>query len=155
MVIVGKGEEQRKFYIHKKLLAAASEYFDQALNGSFVESAGTLNLLRHCPVVFEVVYQWLYRGRSLRAAELKELHDFNRLYEDTTVGSSVFWLRLYKLADETLIVELKTHAYQELKNMHALPIANMREANVDLVKELFDTSAPLQILQNYFARHAA
>ena len=155
IVIVGNGAKQRAFHIHRLLLEQVSQYFDRALNGDFNTSAGTIRLTRHCPVAFEAVYQWLYSGRKLVMTEFTELRDFDRHYRDNQVGHSMIWLHLYKLADETMIPELKVYAYKSLIRLYSLGEGDMYAAAHELVAELFDSESPQPVLQDYFARHTA
>ena len=145
----------RTFHVHKNLLAQASDYFDRALNGDFAESAGTIDLHRHCPIAFEVVYQWLYSGRKLTAEEVAELRHYSQRYEKSEDGLSLFWMRLFNLADETMIVELKVYAYENLLMFCGKSTADMMAASDSLVKELFDPESRQPILQEYFAWVAA
>src|SRR5277367_3743838 len=67
-VIVGRGDQAQTFTIHKHLLCQASSYFYGALQGKFRESRkATLKLEGDCPMVFEVLYHWLYSGSVLQA----------------------------------------------------------------------------------------
>ena len=150
-VIVGDGKKQRKFSIHKHLLAQASDYFDRALNGEFATSAGTIKLTHHCPVAFEAVYQWLYSGQEVLISQLTRLLDFPSHYKDTADHHSLIWLRLYRLADETLITDLKLHAYQMLTKTGKGADGGVRTPTVEFVKELFDPDMPQPVLQEYFA----
>ena len=154
-IIVGQDDKQRQFYIHRNLLAQASEYFDRALNGKFTESAGTIKLSRHSPVAFEVVYQWLYSGQKLALSQLKDLHDCDSHNKDPEGGCSLDWLRLYNLADETLITEIKIHAYQMLIKPYNCTGELLMAASTGLVAELFDDEWSQSTLQEYFAWVAA
>ena len=154
-VKVGETSSEQVFHIHRDLLAQASQYFDRALNGSFLESAGTIHLRRHCPFAFEILYQWLYSGRKIGIADLAESPDFARRYENDKTDHSLLWLRLLKLSDEVMISELKIYAYFQLTQLYTGSGDPMSGASWSVIAEVFDEDAPQPILQDYFASVAA
>ena len=154
LVHVGQEPLQQSFHLHKQLLAQASDYFDRALNGDFKESAGTLVLKHHCPIAFEAVYQWLYSGQKPEADRFESFEDISKFYHDDDIWHQLFYLRLFSLADETMIVDLKIHAYDTLtKRFFPKGPSAMPETN--FLKELFETDTPLTLLQEYLVDYAA
>lgn len=63
MVKVFVGQNRESFTIHKKLICAASLFFDQAFNGGFKEaSESSIDLPDDRVGVFETFVYWLYQG---------------------------------------------------------------------------------------------
>jgi hypothetical protein len=156
-VTVGTGPKQHTFSIHKQLLAQASPYFDRALNGPFLEStSNTLTLERLCPIAFEVLYQWLYSGKKLTIADFSKFGGMAEYYE-TEAWDQLFYLRLFVLGDETMVLELKIHAYERLvgsrHGFFSLSAGCMPKTN--FLAELFNTETPQVVLQDYLVAYAA
>ena len=116
-VTIGEGDIRRKFLIHKNLLAQCSPYFERAINGKFAESSGVITMSHHYPFAFEFVYQYLYGGNLMYAHEVKESKDFSKYYPELD-DHEILWVRLLRLADETMITPLKLHAWQNLTRMY-------------------------------------
>lgn len=143
MTTVVVGPQQQRFIIHKRLLAQASEYFNRALNGSFIEAiTNTITLKQHHPEAFEVVYQWLYTG-TIRAPD-----QFSQIQERGPVVNPyrTFWLRVFRLADETMISELKADAYTCF-----IQSFRLRPADKLLIDDIWSDSCPLPILKDFIA----
>lgn len=149
-VYVGEMGHKTKFVIHRALLAQASDYFDKALNANSLESHGIINLPRHRADVFELVYQWLYTGQKLDEDDLPLLG--LPKVEDAPSEDSVrrFWYRLFKLADETMIEELKVHAGENFRDSFFFSMASAK-----LVSEVWDTDYPYFIFKDYLVHVAA
>ena len=79
-----------------------------------------------------------------------ELRNYDKVYGGMDIGSRLLWLRLLKLADETMILELKIYAYERVTNTVPYLIAT-NPASKELVAELFDSDAPQPVLQEFFA----
>jgi hypothetical protein len=60
-VIVGSGNEQKRFVVHESLLTHFSKFFRAALLGGFKEASDKIVPLHHqCPRIFELFVHWLY-----------------------------------------------------------------------------------------------
>ena len=153
-VKVGKGSLQQTFHLHKALLSRASNYFDRALNGNFKESVGLLTLEHHCPIAFEAVCWWVYGGQEMDAKHFETCKEISKYYYQLQDNwQQLFYLRLLKLADETMIPSLRVHAYESLtKNFFAEPPAAMPETN--FLRELFDSDVPVALLEEYLVDYA-
>ena len=154
IVKVGKEPIQQTFHVHKQLLSQASEYFDRAFNGNFKESAGLLTLENHCPIAFEVVCWWAYGGQRLDAKQFESYKDISKYYYQLRDNwQQLFYLRLLKLADETMIPALGIHAYKTLtKTFFPEPPSAMPETN--FLRELFDADVPVTTLDEYMVDYA-
>ena len=63
-MIVGTGDQQKTWYLPKKVLTRCSPFFDAALNGKFVEaSSKVINLPEDNPIAFEIWVTWLSLGK--------------------------------------------------------------------------------------------
>lgn len=62
LVVVLVGAEQERFELHQSILCASSDFFKAALNGNFLEAAGTLTLPEQKPDIFRYFIYWLYTG---------------------------------------------------------------------------------------------
>jgi len=63
-VVVGSGEEMRKFYTYKGLLAHYSTYFKAALKDEWREGASkTVELKEDNPEVFKAFFHWIHTGK--------------------------------------------------------------------------------------------
>ena len=135
------------FLIHKDLLCSASSFFKATLQGSFQESHTNLvNLVDHDPRAFEVLYQFLYTGRLIDAIFFKSttMHDLE---------VDVLWLRTLKLADYTLVYELRRAVYARL-----LSYFTAKEAKVPsfrFIRELYAEDNPLRKLTEYVVAHCS
>ena len=152
-VIVGGGSQQHNFTIHKQLLSKASAYFDRALNGEFQESNGIIKLHHHCPIAFEVLYQWLYAGKVFAPTDFQN-PGVLELYYNPGPWHQMYWLRLFKIADETMMAPLKKAAYQHLTaNCFGRVMGEMPD--VGFLKSIFDPEGPELVLQQYLVQYAA
>ena len=128
-VHVGAGQAQRTFAIHRNLLLRASAHFER-----MDKNWTTFTYNRHCPVAFEVIYQYLYSGRIVDDGYLDERTGC--LCPGgccTTRGTH--WLQLYRLAEYTEMAVLRNHAFEQIK-MRTLPEARAPPSN-GLIKELY------------------
>jgi hypothetical protein len=149
-VIVGEGESQRNFTIHKALLVQASIYFERCLNGNFKEATqAQICLTHHHPVTFEFVYQWLYTGVppdpcdvSNRIATLEE--------QQRSVTIQHFWLCVLQLVYETMIDELKEHAYRRF-----VTELESRMPKNSVVEFVFGPDFPVPNLRDFLVEVAA
>lgn len=153
-VKVGKGSLQQTFHVHKQLLSRASEYFDRALNGNFKESVGLLILEHHCPIAFEAICWWADGGQTVDAKHFESYKEIGKYYYQLRDNSQqLFYLRLLKLADETMIPDLRVHAYESLtKTFFPEPPSAMPETN--FLRELFDADVPVALLDEYLVDYA-
>ncbi|KAF2276944.1 uncharacterized protein EI97DRAFT_432564 [Westerdykella ornata] len=63
LVVVGKGDNERRFTVFRNLLTYHSSYFRAALGGDWKESTQkTVNLPDDDPDVFRAFHHWLYYG---------------------------------------------------------------------------------------------
>ncbi|CAK4018747.1 btb poz domain containing [Lecanosticta acicola] len=62
-VVVGAGDAQKAFNIHKSFLSKTSEFLKRACNGDWKEGeAKKIEFPEQAPEVFEIYLQWLYTG---------------------------------------------------------------------------------------------
>jgi hypothetical protein len=147
-VEVGSGTGMQAFNVHKNLLSQASEYFDRALNGNFKESEGVFRLPHHRPEVFEVVYQWLYTGRQMVPGDiLPEDYDVSNTLLNHNHKLIIFWIRVFKFADETMINEIKIFAYERLLKSCELVRYNCMPPAAEALALVWDRDSPQPILQ--------
>jgi hypothetical protein len=158
-VEVGTGQEMQAFTIHKNLLSQASEYFDRALNGNFIESYGLIRLPRHAPEAFELVYQWLYTGQKSHPKNLLQrdprfpsLTQYKNTFITPLDRFMIFWTHLFKLADETMVDEIKLFAYESLI-AEISPSTKVLGWEIDshLLQLAWGTETPQPVLQDLFA----
>ena len=144
LVHVGQGSDAQTFSIHKNLICKASNYFDKALTSGFKEGAeGQLHLPSECPMTFEVLYQWLYSGRFLRA----------KFYTQGQIPEDTLWLRVYKMAECRLVDELQRVAYQRLREYFNSDVRVV--PSIKFIEELYDKDIPHIILDRYIVAHTA
>ena len=153
-VQVGTHPRDHTFTIHKRLLSQASSYFDRALNGHFKEpSTNTLHLEHHCMIAFEALYHWLYTEEIFSPKDLRHVKNIGANYEIDS-WEQVFWLRLFKLADETMVTALKRTAYSALTQDYfcrTIP----RMPDIIFLKELFGAKNRQEILEAYVVEYAS
>ena len=138
-----KDAEKQKFHVHRDLLCRASRYFQKCLKGSFFEANSDHLDVEECSMAFEVLYQWIYSGRILKAT----------FYTNDALSEDVFWLRVFRLGDYRLVSHLQQYAYDKLRTMFN---ADMRVVpGTELVNELFDDDHPQELLERYLAGHTA
>jgi len=141
-VIVGRGDQSQTFTIHKHLLSQASPYFYGALEGNFKEGCKeTLELEEDYPMIFEVLYHWLYSGSILQAS----------FYTQGSIPDDLLWFRMYEFADMRLLEKFQELAFQLLKEMFAAD--EQKVPSLEFVKELFNSEMPQ--LQQYIVNHTA
>lgn len=145
-VHVRHGPTTQSFLVHRDLLHRASQPFAALLAGGFMESnREELTLKDECPMAFEVLYQWLYSGKVLRA----------QFYTQGRVAEDVLWLRVYILADKRLIYELQKEAYEKLRGLFSADERAVPSSR--FVEELFcsETDQNHEYLQSYVIAHTA
>ena len=143
-VTVGSEDDRRDFIVHKALLCAASAYFTAALDGSFAEAQqGVLHLKDHCPMAFEVLYQYIYTGQTQPSV----------FYTKFGVKSDTLWLRTFRLADAIMIEDLKGIAYRCLREYLGSWVPT--PPSQTFIDELFSHGFPEAGLQNYVVAHTA
>ena len=103
-ITVGKGTEERTYFIHKHILEAKSEYFRACLNGNFAESNGDgeIKMAEDDPAAFNHVVDWLY-GNAL------QLESFS---------DSIAIVDLYIFADKIMCCDLKDIAVDLLQEYY-------------------------------------
>jgi hypothetical protein len=145
-VHVGSGSIMQIYSIHKSLLCVASDYFIGALAGNFEESSTQVLELKHdCPIAFEVLYQWLYSGAIHHAS----------FYTRSRITDDVLWLRVYKLANASLVDKLQEVAYSRLRDMF-----NMRSKvvpSLQFIEELYqhEEKEVHEHVKDYIVAHTA
>ena len=84
---------------------------------------------QHCPIAFEVVYQWLYTGRVVDDDFLDQHSGClcpsppgikTQPYSCTSIG--LHWFRLYKLADRIQILALTKYALGKITDFEHQPV---------------------------------
>ena len=110
-IIVGSGNSQREFILHKNLLCAASRFFRRALAPPFTEhQTGTVKLPEESTEYYTAVYHWLYTddpGKSVTAF----------FCGNSTQGWQTFWLEVFLLSDRLCIPGLQLCAWRQIKAM--------------------------------------
>ncbi|KAK5279938.1 hypothetical protein LTR40_007081, partial [Exophiala xenobiotica] len=77
------GTTQKEYVVHKRLLCAASKFFERALNGQLAASLSQeVKLPEDDPVLFACVYDWLYFGLVQRVDSLAFIHARSLWYDD-------------------------------------------------------------------------
>ena len=98
-VIVGKGKNEKSFFVHQGLICGRSKFFNNAINGSWSESEDrVVRLPDDTPKVFELCLELLY-SRSL------PIRDDSDGGKKSTELSSLS--KLYVLAKKLMDVESK------------------------------------------------
>ena len=141
---MGRGDDQRKFVVHKFLLCAASPFFAAALTGSFKEATtNELTLHEYFAMAFEVLYQYIYTGLVQPAC----------FYTKSSVPSDVLWSRTFKLADATMLHDLKQIAFKSLRENfnNVLPTP----PTLKFISELFSSGYHHSDLRSYVSNHSA
>jgi hypothetical protein len=155
-VIVGPDDgDQRKFTVHRALLAQHSPYFERCPNGNFREADSVLVLEDYLPESFEFVYRWLYTSKAYPPSDLSDRIPNSK---DGVHELQCFWLNLLWLCCHTLIEELQAYAYRQFISSFSTPRSSFDSANApssDLVNAVFQTANPVPILKTYLAEVAA
>ena len=145
LVNVGIGPAMRSFSIHQGLLRKASPYFASRLSGNYEDGKhGEIDLGDDCPLAFEVLYQFLYSGKVIKA----------KFYTQAQIEDDVLWLRVYKLADKRMVERLQEIAYDKLKDIFTYKQREVPSSR--FVDELFSTDCEsCDQLQCYLIAHTA
>ena len=144
-VIVGTTEEE--FIVHKKLLCAASKFFEGALNGQFAESLSQeVKLPEDDPVLFECVCHWVYLGDPGCKGYFARTQARSLWYEDHA------WLQIYRMADRMMMPGLKATAFKQTATIFGKSVPNIPSR--EFLKSLFEDEAPLA-LQMHVVEHVA
>jgi hypothetical protein len=142
-VTVGTGLKIKTFRVHKNLLCAVSEYFQNALQKDFKEqSEGKVELTDQCPHAFATLYHYIYSGEVLDA----------EFYTEALVAEDVHWLRTLKLADYVGINALVVEAYDRLKELFSSGKRASKLPTLTFIKELYD-DFPQVPIQRYIVAH--
>jgi hypothetical protein len=155
-VIVGANTEWpvRTFTVHKNLLCRASDYFDGALNGPFLEnSKNELVLADDCPTAFEVLYHWLYTGFFYEQTFPTRAEKGHGSEDGIYWYWELYWLEIYQFAECRLISHLQEHAINQFR-----PSYDSQNSLVPcraFVERLFVHDSGLALLQEYFVGHIA
>ena len=149
-VLVGSGDNQKIFSVHKNLLCAASEYLESDLNcRSYLgsqEMTLTLEYLEntdHC--TFEVIQRWIYSGTVDNASSYAGGDD---LYEDQ------FWLDVYLLADYLEVRAIQVIAFERFETVFPCEKPIVLPSK-EFIKKLYKRGRSTKALQAYIARHSA
>ncbi|KAJ9613106.1 hypothetical protein H2200_003047 [Cladophialophora chaetospira] len=110
-VVIGAGNSQTEFIMHKDLVCAASKFFRRALVPPFTEhQTGMIKLPEENIECFTAFSDWLYDdfpGKSMAAF----------LCGNSSHGWQTFWLRVFLFSDRLFIAGLKLCAWLQLKAM--------------------------------------
>ncbi len=147
-VKAGKGERTQLFSVHKNLLCQSSDFFESALNGQFMESKTSyLELTTLDPMIFEVLYQWLYTG------SVDHVLDFAA---ESNVDIDLLWLRVFTMAHQymiDLLQKISYHCFRRLFNDSHRVVPS-----VVCVSELYNSDLPknlVKMLRSYLVQHCA
>jgi hypothetical protein len=143
-VVVGEGKKQRRFTVHRRLLAEASECFERCLNGRFREADGEIHLKQHDPDAFEFVYRWLYSGNACPPADTVQVAGASNCeYNRVLHRARIFWLSLLSLSTETMLDDLKAYAYSQFTTQFSAPPTRR------IIQIVFAHDFPTPILQDF------
>lgn len=142
----GHGERRQTFTIHKDLIGSASDFFQSAFKGGFLESqTSCLELTTVDPMTFEVLYQWLYTG---------SVRDIINFAVESDIKIDLLWLRVLTMAHQYMITPLQEISYCYFrKAFHDL---HRVVPSVALVKELYESDLPtnlVDMLKSYLLLH--
>lgn len=146
-VVVGTGDGEKTFTVHKNLLCAASDYFERELNcPSFTESQEMkVTLEEDIPSTFEVLQRWVYSGK---VDDSRSYTGGDDLHEDH------FWLRVYQLADFLGVRAVQVIAFERFETVFPCTKPIVLPSK-EFIKELYETKASPKALQVYVAGHTA
>ena len=149
-VLVGSGDNQKIFPVHKNLLCAASEYLESDLNcRSYLgsqEMTLTLEYLEntdHC--TFEVIQRWVYSGTVDNASSYAGGDD---LHEDQ------FWLDVYLLADYLEVRAIQVIAFERFETVFPCKKPIVLPSK-EFIQKLYKWGTSKKALQAYVAKHSA
>ncbi|KAF5878141.1 uncharacterized protein Bfra_000309ia [Botrytis fragariae] len=117
--IVGTGDKQETFQIHKQVACEHSDVWNRAFNSMFIEGqTQTYRIEDTDPEVFRLLTQWVYRDNFdlFHSADscLNRLDDLNVVVQCMQEGSVL--LRLWVLAEKFLIHRLQNYTMRVLCN---------------------------------------
>ena len=141
-VKVGRSDCSQEYFVHKSLLCQASPYFSAALSGNFSGAKDCVTLSKEHPLAFDVLYHYLYSGKVEHA----------NFYVHDKTRHDLFWLRVIKLADATMINHVLRVAYDRLRELFSSKTRVVPSS--EFVNELYDVDTPQNILQDYVVAHA-
>ena len=153
-VVVGEKTEwpARTFTLHKNLLCHASDYFDRALNGPFLEGQKSeLILADDCPAAFEVLYHWVYTGffyqdKTFQPSQRRLTPDYEMEYE-------TYWLESYKFAECRLLPRMQDWAMSQLYDAYNNP--DIYLPSTDFIERLFTPESGSALFQEFFIAYTA
>ncbi|KAI4224427.1 MAG: hypothetical protein LQ349_007245 [Xanthoria aureola] len=111
------GPDLLPFHVHQNLLCKHSPFFAAAFNGSFKESAGSMELREDDPEAFDRFLQWLYR-RDFTISPIGDKQCTSSRYQEL--------VRVYILADKLDVPLLKNRVMVSLFDTVTLPNGNFR-----------------------------
>ncbi len=123
---VGAENNQKTWYLPKKVLTHCSPFFDAALNGKFVEaSSKTVNLPEDDPVAFEMWATWLSLGNC------------EDLFGDIGCYASPH-VQAWKLGDKLACPAFKDHVMFQLVDLCDASV----DVWIDMVGHAYEGSSP-------------
>lgn len=133
--------EPKKYTIHKKLICHHSTYFDTAFNGSFKEAKeNEIKLSEDTSETFDVFVHWLYSAHLPSEEGSSEASDL-----------SLYYLRLFIIADKYLIPQLQAESYRKIRWYFGTSYFPRKT----FVYELFTSSLATTKLHEYFIKLCA
>ena len=149
-VLVGIDDEQKIFPVHKNLLCAVSELFEQQLNCPWFTCSREMtfapNYLRYeNPCTFEVLQRWIYSGKVDNVSSYAGGDD---LHEDE------FWLGVYLLSEHLKVRAVQVIAFERFETV--LPCKKpIVLPSMGFIEKLYDNGESAKALQVYVSRHSA
>ena len=145
VIVVGHGDTQKEFAVHKRLICGLSTFFNKTFNGAFKESAEQrVELPDENPMVFEAFYEFLYAGKMRSSYR----------YTKGVIAAAHFWLRLYRMGDRLLMRGSFQGSARDRFN-HLFPSDAETVPSTDLIQEIFDEDPPLETFERHLVQHTA
>lgn len=132
-IIVGDGEDAKKFVIHKDLLMNKVVFFEKMFSSKFLESStGSATLPEDSPEAFEVLVEWVYCS-SLMSLHM-ERTTIKRCHADLAIST-------IGLAEKYLLPELGDRAMTFLFNIGKYLVPTMSQMSILYEQTPFNSKA--------------
>lgn len=136
MVLFRVGSSQTKYFIHRKLACEKIPWLTTALE-SFSEQDGIVNLPEASPNIFELLIDWVYRGRIPHGNTHEYYVNLHKLYVLADLNCN------FDLANDT-IDKIDTTA-KEQKLYHGVDVVT----NIHLVSYIYENTADGSPIRRY------
>ncbi|TGO09184.1 hypothetical protein BTUL_0176g00200 [Botrytis tulipae] len=152
--IIGTGDKQETFQIHKQIACEHSEVWNRAFNSVFVEGqTQTYRIEDTGPEVFRLLTQWVYREKfdHVHSGDLNASHsdDFASMVRCILEDSAL--LQLWVLAEKFLIPRLQNYTIRVLCNK--VLVCNQNLSYKDC-RYVYDNTAEDSALRRFVIEHS-